>query len=75
MGRTKKVGATGKFGARYGLRIRRRYLEVEAQKTKICPYCKKKQLKRVAAGIWECKKCKTKFAGGAYTPKYVSQVK
>ncbi|MCD6576062.1 MAG: 50S ribosomal protein L37Ae [Nanoarchaeota archaeon] len=70
MGRTKKVGSTGKFGARYGLKIRRRILKVESKKTKVCPYCGKKQLKRVAAGIWECKKCGTKFAGGAYTVKY-----
>ena len=72
MGRTKKVGSTGKFGTRYGLRIRTKILKVEAKKTKVCPYCGRKQLKRVAAGVWECKKCSTKFAGGAYTPKDAS---
>ena len=69
MGSTKKVGIAGKFGARYGLKPRRRIMKVEAKKTKKCPYCLKKQLKRLAAGIWECQKCKSKFAGGAYTPK------
>ena len=68
MGRTKKVGIAGKYGSRYGLRIRRRILDVNSKKSKICPACAKKQLKKVAAGVWECQKCKTKFAGGTYTP-------
>ena len=66
MGRTKKVGITGKFGARYGLKPRKKILKVEAKKTKKCPHCGKEQIKRVASGIWECKKCKNKFTGGAY---------
>ena len=67
MGRTKKVGITGRFGPRYGIRIRRKILEVEKKKTKECPYCGRKQLKRVDSGIFECQKCKIKFTGGAYT--------
>jgi large subunit ribosomal protein L37Ae len=39
------------------------------KKKQICPYCERVALKRVASGIWYCKKCKVKFAGGAYTPK------
>lgn len=41
----------------------------DIKKKHICPYCERPALKRVAAGIWYCKKCKVKFAGGAYTPK------
>ena len=68
MGRTKKVGIAGKYGSRYGIRIRRKILEVEKKKSKECPFCGRKQLKRIASGVWECKKCNSKFAGGAYVP-------
>jgi large subunit ribosomal protein L37Ae len=68
MAGTKKVGMTGKFGPRYGIKIRRAVLEVTKKMTKECPYCGRKQLKRTATGIWECGKCNTKFTGGAYTP-------
>ncbi len=72
MGKTKKVGITGKFGARYGLKIRRRIKKIEEkQKAKNeCPYCHKNNaLIRTSAGIWQCKKCKKKFTGRAYEPK------
>jgi len=72
MGVKKKggVGTAGRFGARYGLKIRRSIKEIEAlQKRKHeCPYCHKKGVKRLSKGVWECKKCKTKFTGEAYTP-------
>ena len=35
----------------------------------ICPYCKAPKVKRIAAGIWECKKCNSKFTGKAYSIK------
>ena len=68
MSKTKKVGSTGRFGVRYGLTIRQRVLAVEKrQKVKQrCPYCKKLGVKRLASGIWQCKKCKAKFTGRAY---------
>jgi ribosomal protein L37AE/L43A len=32
-----------------------------------CPYCHKaKKIIRIASGIWECTKCRSKFAGRAY---------
>ena len=68
MTKTKKVGSTGRFGVRYGLTIRQRVLDVEKrQKVKQkCPYCKKFGVKRLASGIWQCKKCRAKFTGRAY---------
>ncbi len=71
MGRTKKVGSAGKFGVRYGMRLRRKWLEVDRkQRLKHeCPVCHKHGVKRVASGIWHCRKCNTKFTGGAYIPK------
>jgi large subunit ribosomal protein L37Ae len=70
MGRTKKVGITGRFGSRYGKGVKKRVLEIEKmQKRKhSCPRCLKQTLKRVSPGIWYCKKCGMKFAGKAYEP-------
>lgn len=73
---TKKVGSAGRFGARYGLRIRKKIWEIEQvqrQKHK-CPSCFKFALKRLAAGIWLCGACDTKFAGGAYIPDLEKQL-
>jgi large subunit ribosomal protein L37Ae len=66
---TKKVGITGKYGPRYGTKTKKEILGIELKIGKICPYCERSALKRIAAGIWYCKKCKTKFAGGAYFSK------
>jgi len=65
---TKKVGAAGRFGARYGKKIREKITQVETKQRKkqICPYCSKKGAKRSAKGIWYCSKCKKKFASSAY---------
>ena len=71
---TKKVGITGKFGARYGLNIRRRILKVEERKSYKCPYCNKEQLKRLDSSIWECQSCKIKFAGGTHIAQFVGGV-
>lgn len=70
MSKTKKVGASGKFGTRYGMRLRRRWLEVHKKQTSkyVCPTCRRVSVKRLSAGIWICKKCDTKFTGGAYQP-------
>lgn len=67
---TKKVGSAGRFGARYGRRTRHKIVDIEKRQRKKqkCPHCNKLQLKRLASGIWQCKKCGAKFAGGAYEP-------
>ncbi len=67
---TKKVGSAGRFGVRYGRSNRQKIVDVERRQKKKqkCPYCNKFQLKRIASGIWQCKKCNAKFAGGAYLP-------
>ena len=60
--------STNRFGARYGRRIKDLFYSIEKeekQKHK-CPYCTYKQTKRVAKGIFVCKKCKSKFTGKAY---------
>jgi len=65
---TKKVGKTGKHGARGGVGIRKKYLLATQDKSqKVCPNCgTKNKLKRVATGIYKCQKCETKVSGGAY---------
>lgn len=69
MGKTKKVGISGKFQARYGSVVRKRYRQImEKMKGKIkCPRCQTKgSVHRLSTGIWHCKKCDAKFTGGAY---------
>ena len=63
-----KTKSAGRFGARYGKKVRSRLVKVEEkqrQKQK-CPYCSKKGVKRRSKGIWECLKCKKKFASNTY---------
>jgi large subunit ribosomal protein L37Ae len=69
--RTHKAKSVGRFGARYGVRIRRRIREVEARQ-KIdhpCPRCGAPRVSRESTAIWACAKCGYKFAGGAYVPE------
>jgi len=60
-----------RFGARYGSKVKQKYGKIEAmQKEKSkCPYCNAPKTKRVAVGIWNCKKCGAKFTGKAYSIK------
>lgn len=62
---------TARFGSRYGKGVKKRVAEIERiQKQKhLCPNCETLAVKRLASGIWVCKKCGTKFAGAAYVPR------
>ncbi len=68
---TKKVKSAGRYGIRYGKKIRDKTAAVESNSRAVhnCPSCLKKGLKRQAAGIWQCRICDLKLAGGAYSPK------
>jgi len=69
MAKTKKVGITGRWGTRYGSRIRKhvRVIEEAKKKKKKCPVCETKVAKRISTGIWQCRKCGAKYTGGSYT--------
>ncbi|AGK62183.1 LSU ribosomal protein L37AE [Archaeoglobus sulfaticallidus PM70-1] len=70
MPRTKKVKIAGRFGSRYGVRVRKNIIKIEQEQRRkyVCNRCGKKRVKRVGTGIWECKSCGYKFAGGTYIP-------
>jgi large subunit ribosomal protein L37Ae len=68
--RTKKVGTSGRFGPRYGVTVRKRIADVEAE-TKgrhECPVCHGVALGRSATGIWICRRCGAKMASSSYMP-------
>ena len=71
----KKIGSSGRFGARYGIRARKRIAGIEKgqRKAHICPQCNHVAVKRVSSGIWMCRHCDLKFAGGAYRPRTESR--
>jgi large subunit ribosomal protein L37Ae len=68
MTKTKKVGASGRFGVRYGSTVRARWAAVEAKRKakQKCNFCGKRA-KRLAKGLWKCTKCGKKFTAGAYS--------
>ena len=71
---TKKVGSTGRFGPRYGTKIRKLALEIERkvrQKYR-CPGCGALRVKRVGTSLWQCRRCGVKFAGAAYSPSVLA---
>ncbi|MEM2878374.1 MAG: 50S ribosomal protein L37ae [Candidatus Hadarchaeales archaeon] len=65
-----KVGAAGKYGPRYGTKVRKLSLEIEKRLRRKyrCPNCGAERVRRESTGIWQCKKCGLKFASGAYSP-------
>ncbi len=66
--RTKKVGNTGWMGPRYGIRIRRRVLDIDRAREAraACPRCATVTVDRIASGVFECSRCGTQYASGAY---------
>ena len=63
-----KLKSAKRFGTRYGPRNKEKFAIAEmSQRTlQTCPFCKKDKVKRLSAGIWECRKCNAKFSGKAY---------
>ena len=63
------MGSAGRFGARYGAKIRRAVKKVEdsQHKKQLCTVCKIGRVKRIGTGIYACGKCNAKIAGKAYT--------
>ena len=68
--RTQKSGSTARFGARYGVSVRRRAGSALKKKSRhcTCPVCHYQKVRRKAAGIWECRKCEHTFTGGVWEP-------
>ena len=68
--RTQKAGATGRFGARYGVSVRRNAgMAMKKKSAKYtCPVCQYRKVTRKSRGIWFCSKCDHTFAGGAWEP-------
>jgi large subunit ribosomal protein L37Ae len=71
MGNTKKVGTSGRYSSRYGVGVRKRVVAVENRMERhiLCSFCGFERAKRIAPGLYLCKKCGAKFTGGAYEPK------
>ena len=65
------VGSSGRYGPRYGRFIRKRVNQIEqiSRAAHVCPRCDREAVRRVGTGIWECRKCGFKFAGGSYVPQ------
>ena len=71
----KKFKSSKRFGARYGRTIKKNFAKIEQEQRRLhkCPYCSKIAVKRLAAGIWQCKKCNEKFTSKAYTTETASK--
>ncbi|MBN4049253.1 50S ribosomal protein L37ae [archaeon AH-315-M20] len=66
-----KLGSAKRFGARYGTKTKHKFAKIEREQRRKhkCPYCNNVKVKRVAVGIWHCRKCDSKFTGKAYSVK------
>jgi large subunit ribosomal protein L37Ae len=68
---TKKVGITGRYGPRYGVRVRKQIKDISRHRARAqrCPECQQDAVKRISSGIWFCSRCKLKFAAAAYSTR------
>ncbi len=66
----RKTRSAGRFGPRYGRKIRKRVADIEGlmHQDHKCPNCGRKGVSRTSTGIWKCSRCEITFAGGAYVP-------
>lgn len=66
----KKTKSAGRFGARYGRKIRKAVTAIEERThaAHTCPKCERPSVKRIGTGIWKCAKCGYTFTGGTYVP-------
>ncbi len=67
----RKSRSAGRFGVRYGTKNRKLVADIE-EKMHLkypCSKCGAKRVKRIATGIWSCKKCGATFTGGSYIPQ------
>ena len=69
MEKIEKLGSAKRFGSRYGSKPKHKFAKIEKEQRRKhrCPYCNNLKVKRVAVGIWHCRKCKAKFTGKAYS--------
>lgn len=67
----KKTKSAGRFGARYGRKIRKAVTAIEEKTRAVhkCPKCERKSVRRIGTGIWKCSKCGFTFSGGTYIPQ------
>ncbi len=68
--KSKKSKSAGRFGARYGKKVKDKLVKVEVKQRvkQKCPFCEKLGVKRLSKGIWQCsrKTCGKKFASDTY---------
>lgn len=68
---TKKKKTFGlRLRTRGGAALQKRWTRIVLQMrvTHKCPSCASLAVKRESSGIWNCRKCGLRFAGGAYIP-------
>ncbi len=66
--KSKKTKSSGRFGPRYGKTVKNRLVKIESKQRvrQKCPFCERMGVKRVSKGVWNCPKCKKKFASDTY---------